>query len=68
MGVIAGGQNASVPVHLCLLHRLRDGAGAREVERFYGQVRDFLKAAEHVWGNAWGHAAYMVTRPVTLKA
>ncbi len=46
----------------------RDGAGAREVERFYGQVRDFLKAAEHVWGNAWGHAAYMVTRPVTLKA
>jgi DGQHR domain-containing protein len=42
--------------------------GPREVERFYERVRDFLKAAEKVWGEAWGHAGYMVTRPVTLKA
>src|SRR5438046_9434833 len=31
-------------------------------------VRDFFKAAERVWGEAWGHANYMVTKPVTLKA
>jgi DGQHR domain-containing protein len=42
--------------------------GAREVERFYERVRDFLKAAEKVWGDAWGNAGYMVTKPVTLKA
>ena len=35
---------------------------------YYGMVRDFFKAAERVWGEAWGHANYMVTRPVTLKA
>jgi len=29
---------------------------------------DFLRAAEKAWGEAWGHASYMVTRPVTLKA
>jgi DGQHR domain-containing protein len=46
----------------------RDGAGAREAMKFYGQVRDFLKAAEHVWGEAWGNTGYMVTKPVTLKA
>ena len=40
----------------------------REAERFYELVRDFLRAAEKVWGDAWGHANYMVTRPVTLKA
>ncbi|HEY6720328.1 MAG TPA: hypothetical protein VI363_01705, partial [Burkholderiales bacterium] len=33
-----------------------------------GMVRDFFKAAERVWGEAWDHANYMVTRPVTLKA
>jgi DGQHR domain-containing protein len=37
-------------------------------DRFYEQVRDFLKASERVWGDAWGHASFMVTRPVTLKA
>ena len=42
--------------------------GAREVDRFYESVRDFLKAAEKVWGEGWGHANYMVTKPVTLKA
>ncbi len=46
----------------------RDGADARGAERYYEMVRDFLKAAEQVWGEAWGHSSYMVTRPVTLKA
>ncbi|HEX8113322.1 MAG TPA: DGQHR domain-containing protein [Kofleriaceae bacterium] len=41
---------------------------AREAERFYEIVRDFLRAAEKAWGDAWGHPNYMVTRPVTLKA
>jgi DGQHR domain-containing protein len=40
----------------------------REAERYYRMVRDFLKAARQVWGEAWGHANYMVTKPVTLKA
>ncbi len=40
----------------------------REVERVYGVVRDFFKAAEKVWGPAWGSAHYQVTRPVTIKA
>ncbi|MBI3939074.1 MAG: DGQHR domain-containing protein [Betaproteobacteria bacterium] len=40
----------------------------REGERYYGVVRDFFKAAHKVWGDAWGHTGYMVTRPVTLKA
>jgi DGQHR domain-containing protein len=44
------------------------GGSAREVPRYYAMVRDFLKAAEHVWGEAWGHGTYAVTRPVTLKA
>jgi DGQHR domain-containing protein len=42
--------------------------GAREVDRFYESVRDFLKAAEKVWGESWGNPNYMVTKPVTLKA
>jgi DGQHR domain-containing protein len=40
----------------------------REVDRLYGVVRDFFKAAEKVWGNSWGGAQSMVTRPVTIKA
>jgi DGQHR domain-containing protein len=40
----------------------------REGERYYAIMRDFLKAAHHVWGDAWGHDAYTVTKPVTLKA
>ena len=40
----------------------------RLVERCYRAVRDFLKAAEKVWDEAWGHADYMVTKPVTIKA
>ncbi|HZS94780.1 MAG TPA: DGQHR domain-containing protein [Chloroflexota bacterium] len=46
----------------------KEGTGVKEVARFYGVVRDFFKAAERVWGEAWGHANYMVTKPVTLKA
>ena len=41
---------------------------AREAQRLYEQVRDFLKACEKVWGSAWGSSTSMVTRPVTLKA
>src|SRR5204862_3425998 len=40
----------------------------REAERYYEIVRDFLRAAEKAWGDAWGHPNFMVTRPVTLKA
>jgi len=40
----------------------------READRAYATVRDFFKAAEKVWGGAWGSAQYMVTRPVTIKA
>ncbi len=45
-----------------------EGADKRGAARYYGQVRDFLKAAAQVWGQMWGDAAYMVTKPVTLKA
>ncbi|MDR7616380.1 MAG: hypothetical protein QN192_03825, partial [Armatimonadota bacterium] len=41
--------------------------GARP-EDYYGILRDFLRAAERVWQDAWGNPNYMVTRPVTLKA
>jgi DGQHR domain-containing protein len=44
------------------------GGSSKEVPRYYGMVRDFFKAAQRVWGEAWGHSNYMVTRPVTLKA
>ena len=44
------------------------GNAPREALRFYEVVRDFLKAAEKVWGDTWGNANYMVTRPVTIKA
>lgn len=40
----------------------------RHAERYYEMVRDFLRAAEKAWGDAWGHSSYMVTRPVTIKA
>jgi len=43
-------------------------ASAASAKRRYEIVRDFLKAAEKVWGDAWGSPAHMVTRPVTLKA
>jgi DGQHR domain-containing protein len=44
------------------------GADRSLAERNYGAVRDFLKAAAQVFESAWGHDAYMVTKPVTLKA
>jgi len=40
----------------------------REAERYYEMVRDFFRAAEKAWGDAWAHDGYMVTRPVTIKA
>jgi DGQHR domain-containing protein len=46
----------------------KKGNAVREAQRFYEVVRDFFKAAERAWGSAWGHASYMVTRPVTIKA
>ena len=48
--------------------RVTAGNPQREAQRVYEQVRDFFKAAAPAWGTAWGHAAYQVTRPVTLKA
>ena len=36
------------------------GASEREVERFYRVVRDFLRAAEHAWGEAWGHISEII--------
>ena len=44
------------------------GGSAKEVPRYYAVVRDFLKAARSVWGEAWGKDGYMVTKPVTIKA
>jgi len=38
------------------------------VNRLYQVVRDFLKAAEKVWGESWGNNGYMITKPVTIKA
>ncbi len=46
----------------------RAGTPASVGKRLYEQVRDFLKAAERVFAEVWGSPAYMVTRPVTLKA
>src|SRR5204862_1512400 len=40
----------------------------REAEKYYGVVRDFLKAAQRAWGDTWANDGYMVTKPVTLKA
>jgi len=38
------------------------------INRLYQVVRDFLKAAEKVWDEAWGNGNYMITKPVTIKA
>jgi len=45
------------------------GGGAREADRYYAIVRDFLKAARAVFTEAaWGRENFMVTKPVTIKA
>jgi DGQHR domain-containing protein len=44
------------------------GTDKAAAERHYRIVRDFLKASASAWGEAWGHAGSMVTKPVTLKA
>ncbi|MGQ0646773.1 MAG: DGQHR domain-containing protein [Gemmatimonadaceae bacterium] len=46
----------------------RAGADKRHAEKVYGVVRDFLKAAEKAWGEAWGSPDHFVTSSVTLKA
>lgn len=45
-----------------------EGTDKRNATRYYEIVRDFLKAAEKVWGEGWGNDAYMVTKPVAIKA
>ncbi|HVU32338.1 MAG TPA: DGQHR domain-containing protein [Opitutaceae bacterium] len=45
-----------------------EGTDRRAAAKYYEIVRDFLKAASQVWGEAWGNNGYMVTKPVTLKA
>jgi DGQHR domain-containing protein len=44
------------------------GVDKRHAAHYYAVARDFLKAAAQVWGDVWGNAGYMVTKPVTLKA
>src|SRR5688500_746354 len=44
------------------------GTDKRAAAKYYEMVRDFLKAAAEVWGEAWGNNGYMITKPVTLKA
>src|SRR6266478_2190384 len=44
------------------------GTDRRAAEKYYGMVRDFLKAASQVFAEAWANDNYMVTKPVTLKA
>jgi DGQHR domain-containing protein len=46
----------------------KEGPDKRLAARYYAVARDFLKAAADVWGEAWGDAAFMVTKPVALKA
>lgn len=45
-----------------------DGTDRRAAGRYYEMVRDFLKAAAQVWGEGWGNNAFMITKPVSLKA
>jgi DGQHR domain-containing protein len=45
------------------------GGSARNLDRYYAVVRDFLKASRASFTDAaWGKENYMVTKPVTLKA
>jgi hypothetical protein len=53
---------------LAWTHIEKEGPDKRLAARYYAVARDFLKAAESVWGSAWGNSDYMVTKPVALKA
>jgi len=45
------------------------GGSSKEVPRYYGMTRDFLRAARAAFGDSvWGKDGYMVTKPVTIKA
>ena len=46
-----------------------DGRQVRgAVSLYYEQIRDFFKACERVWGDAWNNEKYMVCTGVCLKA
>lgn len=48
---------------------IHDGRQIRgAVEYYYSQLRDFFKASEKVWAEAWGNEKYMATTGVSLKA
>ncbi|MEO1173648.1 MAG: DGQHR domain-containing protein [Myxococcota bacterium] len=44
------------------------GTGKRQAEKMFDVIKDFMRAAEPAFGEAWGNDKYMVTKPVTLKA
>lgn len=44
------------------------GTGKRQAEKMFEIIKDFMRAAEPAFGEAWGNDKYMVTKPVTLKA
>jgi len=46
----------------------KEGTDKRNATRYYAMIRDFLRATENVWEEAWGNPDYTVTKPVTLKA
>jgi DGQHR domain-containing protein len=47
---------------------LAEDEGRIRPEKLYGQVRDFFKATAAVFDDNWGDAAFMLTKPVMLKA
>lgn len=58
-------------IHTWILteYKVTDGRQVRGyVTEYYEQIRDFFKACEKVWGDAWGNDKYMVTTGVVLKA
>lgn len=55
-------------IHRWVSGKKKVDASMAAAKRRYEIVRDFLKAAEKAWGEAWGSANHMVTRPVTIKA
>jgi DGQHR domain-containing protein len=55
-------------LHRWVSDKKKVDASMAAAKRRYEIVRDFLKAAEKVFGEAWGSASFMITRPVTIKA